>query len=531
MSRFVAKDRAFIIVSLLWIAGLTLAPALGSALMAFWVTAALIAANAGYSLWIITRQRRLLVALNCLQIVLFGFLNWQLCQAFGPEHFYFDREPWFLDWIEFTAAHVVRAADLLDAVDELGIVIQNISHGSISAGIILVLMHLTVDVFLIGLVLRCVSRWWQDPPRETYLARGRREFGWLLLTMAVFVFIAIALQMRPIDWLLWPLDNLLRLLDVGDTMQIFGWKLHGVESNGITMTLALAFRVCAGVWMARFVLFGRLLLMRTWGLGLDELIELLDDADAKVRRGAAEGLGRSGPAAVVAVHSLLAALRDFDAGVRRAAIEAIGQMGPEARPAVAQLVEIAWLDDCELRLAALDALRRIGPAAQNAVHDLACLLKAGNTETRRAAACTLEAIAPGVVRRLKECVEESGSGPAVGAWRKLTKLHRRKRRRGTRKDRCAAAWQRCLDAAARRREMERSIRLHLDELLKNGFFDQERLLDDIRQALAMRGETVEARMLVLPLLRFTIDKKLVRRKTERDGWTYHAAMAGASVTV
>jgi len=203
-------------VSAAWIGLLLAAPVLGEQAFAFWITGGFIAINACYSLRTITRQRRILVSLNCWQIVLFGFLNWQLCAAFGRDHYRFDRAPWFLDWIEFTAAHVLRAADVLDAIDECGVIIHNISHNSVSSGLILIAMHLTVDAFLIGVVLRWANRIWQDPPRETRLARGRREAGWLLATVALFVTFAVILRLQPLDWLLWPADQLLRLVDVGD---------------------------------------------------------------------------------------------------------------------------------------------------------------------------------------------------------------------------------------------------------------------------------------------------------------------------
>ena len=49
----------------------------------------------------------------------------------------FDRAPRFFDWAEFTAAHVLRAADVLHALSEYGVRIQNITHNSNPAGLIL----------------------------------------------------------------------------------------------------------------------------------------------------------------------------------------------------------------------------------------------------------------------------------------------------------------------------------------------------------------------------------------------------------
>src|SRR5262249_57312827 len=107
-------------------------------------------------------KREVLIGLNCAQIALFGLLNYQLYSSFGDWHYQWDREPQFYDWIEFTAAHVLRAADVLDALDEYGVPIQNIAHNTVAAGLLIVCMHLTVDAFLIGLVLPSASRYWQD---------------------------------------------------------------------------------------------------------------------------------------------------------------------------------------------------------------------------------------------------------------------------------------------------------------------------------------------------------------------------------
>jgi HEAT repeats len=400
MSKFYSGDRLLIGASAVWLAVLCQAPSFHPLEAAFNVTAGLILTNALVSFRALTRKRKVLIGLNCVQIALFGLLNYQLYCAYGPSHYRFDREPRVGDWIEFTGAHLLRAADVLHALDEYGIIIQNISHNSLAAGILLVCMHLTVDVFLIGLVLRWARRHWHDGPPETRLARGRREFGCLLAAGALFVGFAACQQLQPSDWLLWPLDNMLRVLDVGDMFQVFGWKLHQVDATYWTSGAAILFRLAAGIWMARLVIWTRLTLLRTWGVSIDELTQLLDDPDADVRRGAAAGLGRSGPLASGAVPMLIAALRDINRQVRLAAAQALGQIGPAAADAVLNLVDAVWLGDRELRLAGVQALGRIGPNARSAVPSLVTLLKVSDEETRRAVSQALAKIAPDFPWRL-----------------------------------------------------------------------------------------------------------------------------------
>ena len=78
----------------------------------------------------------------------------------------------------------------------------------------------------------------------------------------------------------------------------------------------MLFRLAAGVWMARLVILWRLTIFRTWGVSLEELIELLDDTDPQVRRNAAVGLGQSGSTSAPLHTGLDRCARDLDPQVR-----------------------------------------------------------------------------------------------------------------------------------------------------------------------------------------------------------------------
>jgi HEAT repeats len=323
----------------------------------------------------VTHRRTVPIGLNCTQIALFGVLSYQLFQTYGHDHYVFEGEPELCDWVEFTAVHVLRAADLLHALDEYGIHLQNISHNSTAAGGILVCMHLVVDVFLIGLVLRWMARQWQPSRACSSLERGRRDVGWLLITVSLYVTFGALQQLDANDWLLWPLENLLRLLDIGSTFQIFHWKLHGVEAGFWPSTAAVIFRLGAGIWMTRVVILLRLGVFKTWGLSVEQLTALLADGHVQERRGAALGLGWTGPAAASATPALVVALRDFDLQVACNAAQALGQIGPLARDAVDALAALLWRQPRKLQLAATTALGRIGPNAITVLRDLLLLLR------------------------------------------------------------------------------------------------------------------------------------------------------------
>src|SRR5262249_47342463 len=114
-------DIALVFVSVVWGSAVALSPTLAASADAFILTALLIGINFFLSTWKLLCRARVYILLNIVQFALFGLLNYQLYSAGGPEHYRCERSPTLGDWIEFTGAHVLRAADVLDAVDEYGI--------------------------------------------------------------------------------------------------------------------------------------------------------------------------------------------------------------------------------------------------------------------------------------------------------------------------------------------------------------------------------------------------------------------------
>jgi hypothetical protein len=70
------------------------------------------------------------------------------------------------------------------------------------------------------------------------------------------------------------------------------------------------------------------------------LADVLKDGNANVRAGAAQAIGRFGPAAADAVPGLTAALRDREANVRMQAAYALAEVGPGAEAALPQLRDL-----------------------------------------------------------------------------------------------------------------------------------------------------------------------------------------------
>src|SRR5262249_44397404 len=209
-------------------------------------------------------RKRILFTAGLMQIALFGSLHAQIYTALGPEHYRFDGTPHAGHWLEFTAAHVLRAADLLDVLQNYGIELQHISHESTLACAVLVAMHLTVGLFLVTLLVGVLLRWWRRlfaGPASMLLAQ-KRAFAEKLSErlrvlqpaisypcLAGFVLCALLQQWRAVDWLLWPLDQVMRIVDVGDVMEIGHTQLHDVPFSLWTATLGIAVRFWIGLYV------------------------------------------------------------------------------------------------------------------------------------------------------------------------------------------------------------------------------------------------------------------------------------------
>jgi HEAT repeat protein len=89
------------------------------------------------------------------------------------------------------------------------------------------------------------------------------------------------------------------------------------------------------------------------------LIDATKDSDARVRKAAADALGKVDPNVEVAVPALMAALKDKASPVRQAAAGALGQIGPDAKESLPALKELQNDSDRAVSRAARQAIQRI----------------------------------------------------------------------------------------------------------------------------------------------------------------------------
>lgn len=446
--RFLTLDLPLAGLAVLWLVLLGTASIPGN--IAVPVTLGLLAISVTVGMTVLIRDKRVALLLGLVQVVLFGTLHAQIYTHWGQDHYRCAHTPELFDWIGFTSAHVLRAADVLDVIRDFGIPIQAIEHASMLSGTLLVVMHVTVDIFLLALAIRWGTALWQRLTkrqglnsvsrrgRASNLEPSRQGTSWteafklsLFVWLVFFLITALIQGWRWLDWLLWPLDSAARVVDIGDAMQVYNWKLHAVEPGFIVAALAISLRLLVGISITRWLRQIHLRMLGRWAIRtLDDLTHDLSDHNPEIRRAAAAAIGKVGTATEDSIRGLLRTISDPTPEVRQAAVSALrsvdrtwttGPLAQEAAPflvplltdtreevrqatrnllaelgpeAVPSLIAALPTSETSLRLAVLSALEQIGPRAQGAVAGLLPLLADAEAGLREGALRTLEQVDP-----------------------------------------------------------------------------------------------------------------------------------------
>ena len=329
----------------------------------FFLLCTLIICIFSFSFYFLIRKGRILILPNFLQPILFCLLFYSIFTAFGNHHFQCDHPPKWYDWAQFTGAHILRAVDFLDFIEEYNLDLQNIQHRSTFSGIMIVAMHWIIDMFfLVGLVgfiskhLKFLKNWW-----DRWLSSLRKiALSALLIFIILYLATAFFQKWKILDTLvLWPLDNILRLLDVGDSFQIFSWCLHHMQENWWNAALAISFRVVAGFYIAIYVMALRVSLFKGFGMSVEDLIECLEEEKYMAHWDVAELLGKFGPQAAPAIPALKKALFAQQWLTRSHAAEALGKIGPSAKQAIPDLLKAITDEASCVHSSAKEALDKI----------------------------------------------------------------------------------------------------------------------------------------------------------------------------
>lgn len=327
---------------------------------------------------------------NFPQPILFCLLYYQLF-CFNSHYYCYDTPPGLWDWIEFTGAHILRASDILDIFEEYNIRLQNIQHNHLIPLFTIMAMHWIVDIFLITLFVQWVYRLGKKYLGAKFFTHFVRPVFILLLILIIIVvfFKAIKESWRWLDILLWPIDNIIRVIDVGDTFQLFQYHLHHAPPSPQNSAIALCFRVLMAIYFNRAI---QRLWIRMTGIGTIELlIKSLSDKSPEIRVAAAESLGNFGTFAWLAVPELVKVLPDTSNEARQASHQSLVQVCTNAVHLVAPYLEHP---NEIIRQETADILGEIGQSAKKTVYLLIKALVDKDDNVRVSVSRALDKIAP-----------------------------------------------------------------------------------------------------------------------------------------
>ncbi len=402
-----------------------------------WITAALIGVNlAALLLYGFLREEKqpLPVFLSAVvHLFLFFLLHRQLF-ALSPEiHYDAAGTPAPTDWLAFLGSRVIDALDLPDLLAGFGLTdLSAISAKSAAASAGLGVMSALIGgLAVVGLLKWTAARLSGEDELPAPLKWGGT--GALAASAVLMAVIAWLDNWPAVPMALWPLENLITVVDFPDLLAIFGIGLDHPDPGIVLTALAAVFRLAAlGLFMvlgarlyqhlsggakpaiddlaavflsAEHPLEERVEAIRTlsrYGAfaepAIPHLIKALADENPEVRGATAETLGVIDPewprheAVLEVLPDLIKSLKSRDKGTRVAAAEVIAVIGPPAESAVDRLAAGVNDPDGEVRAAMIKALKEMGPAADKAADPLIGHLTDSDEETREAAADTLIAI-------------------------------------------------------------------------------------------------------------------------------------------
>lgn len=331
---------------------------------------------------------RLLVATG-VQIALFTTLFFQLFAHGGAELFDAHGPTPFWKWLVFSLAHALRAWDVLDIIEAHDIRIEPVRHVSRLVAVFIIVYHMIVDVFFLGLLWEVIKR-----GRDRLLEdEGIRTLLWRVALVAFSAWfsawVVLALAVRrwaKQDIPLWFFENLLRVVDFADVMESFDIRLHQLPREGVIGFLTILCRV----WIA----LGIAVLLSRKKASPDRRLATPPETDFLPFWGRRLGV----LAGMVAAMVLVGLVAQLIAG----------------NPAitVAQAVE----RESEARsFAGLRALRRMGPTAETAVPTLVAMRSRAQPPVKEEITRTLGYLGKRALEPLREIALREGDAGAVAA--------------------------------------------------------------------------------------------------------------------
>lgn len=384
--------------------------------------------------------KRIPILLCLSQLLLFTVIPYHWERLDPGVDYHYDRTPGFLDFALFSAAHALRAADVLDVLEEYHLIRQPITHASPRASALTVAMHITTDILLLGLLARWARVVWRRWALGSGGARTTNQWvAWVApaqaraqaagagLCAALYVWAAVAGGWAIQDWVLWPADTVLRVVDIGDVMHVFRLRLHGVEPSYHLSALAIGLRLVAGLYLIRRLEYWHLVLLRGMAFRtIDQLVVELESDSPRARAAAAMAIaqGETGPDTAAA--ALAHRLTDPDPAVRRAAVAALAKVTPGSglipATAIPHLRLFLRDKDSAIRSATVSALGRAGVATGVAAELLQALSDPDPSVQSAAVEATGHAEVVAAIPRLLDLLRTGGNVERAMVGRALAAL-------------------------------------------------------------------------------------------------------------
>jgi antitoxin component of RelBE/YafQ-DinJ toxin-antitoxin module len=402
-----------------------------------WLTALLITVNYGLSLTYLFWQGTItlnIILLNLVQLVLYTRLHVQIHDILGAIHYsynnYFIYHTHWYDWVKFIVVHILHAIDLVDVLSDYGLELQNLKPRSVLAKLVLLSMHVMVGIFFWSgmfmyfqryqLVSTSASSAKTQHPLATELLESfndmlkiikQARLAGLKAAVVLTIFMGIVNQWSLQNWLLWPLDNILRTLDFGDACQIFDWHLHTLKNDANSVTIGVFLRLEVSFYVLEWVNHFYLYLLKGRGQTITELllISTSPEYSSEEQWLAVKALVRFGSLAVPPLTEILT--KNDSADKRRLIVEVLAEIGPVAAPSVSHLVKLLVDEDERMRWTATRALPRIisnwsqSEATRKAIPHLVMALENQQREVRLAAVRTLGSMGTTTTQAVSALIE------------------------------------------------------------------------------------------------------------------------------
>lgn len=203
--------------------------------------------------------------IGAMQLLLFTLLFFQMCMHWGADLYHFSGRPTLLDWVWFSIAHAVHASDVPDVLQAYDWNIQAIHQRSTIVGLWLVIYHFIVDLFLISAAVDLVDWFIQRRARLDWksgeqfvvdLDEWKRiiQYGSAIVVGVSLLATIIIAGWRPVDAVLWLVDNVLKTIDFADVMHVYHVRLYEAPQDIWIKTLTFVSRTILSAFFLYHIL-------------------------------------------------------------------------------------------------------------------------------------------------------------------------------------------------------------------------------------------------------------------------------------